>query len=72
MLAADGVLAPLPRDVKRPLTRIGYLHLAGSGRLDPSLAAFLAEGLLAGSAEYVLWGYGATGKALRRALLEHG
>jgi len=32
-------------------------------------AAFLAAHFLAGSAEYVLWGYGATGRALRRALL---
>jgi glycosyltransferase involved in cell wall biosynthesis len=41
-------------------------------RFTACKAAFLAEGFLAGSAEYVLWGYGSTGKALRRALLEHG
>jgi glycosyltransferase involved in cell wall biosynthesis len=35
-------------------------------------AAFLATGLLAGSDAYVLWGYGQTGRALRRALLAHG
>ena len=35
-------------------------------------AAFLASGLLAASDEYVLWGYGHTGRALRAALLEHG
>ena len=35
-------------------------------------AAFLATGLLAQSKRYVLWGYGHTGRALRRALLEHG
>jgi glycosyltransferase involved in cell wall biosynthesis len=40
-------------------------------RFTACKAAFLAEGFLARSAEYVLWGYGATGKALRRALLEH-
>jgi hypothetical protein len=41
-------------------------------RFTACKAAFLAEGFLARSAEYVLWGYGATGKGLRRALLEHG
>jgi glycosyltransferase involved in cell wall biosynthesis len=50
-------------------------------RHDPrySLAAFtackaahLAGGFLAASDAYVLWGYGATGRALRRALLAHG
>jgi UDP:flavonoid glycosyltransferase YjiC (YdhE family) len=44
LLAADGILAPLPPDVKRPVMRIGYPHLAGKGRLGPSLTAFLAEG----------------------------
>jgi glycosyltransferase involved in cell wall biosynthesis len=44
-----------------------------------SLAAFtackantLARGFLKGHPEYVLWGHGDTGRALRRALLEHG
>lgn len=35
-------------------------------------AAFLCEGFLSGTKSYVLWGYGHTGRALRRALLEHG
>ncbi len=35
-------------------------------------AEFLAGGLLAGSVEYILWGYGGTGKALARALALHG
>jgi glycosyltransferase involved in cell wall biosynthesis len=35
-------------------------------------AAFLAEGLLARRDTYVLWGFGGTGRALRRALLTHG
>ncbi|RMH03727.1 MAG: glycosyltransferase family 2 protein [Planctomycetota bacterium] len=35
-------------------------------------AAFLAEQFLIGRDDYVLWGYGGTGKALRAALLEHG
>jgi glycosyltransferase involved in cell wall biosynthesis len=40
-------------------------------RFTACKAAFLAAGFLTGSSEYVLWGYGATGKGLRRALLEH-
>ncbi len=35
-------------------------------------AAFLAEQALAGREDYVLWGYGSSGKALRAALLERG
>jgi glycosyltransferase involved in cell wall biosynthesis len=35
-------------------------------------AAFLADRFLAGHDRYVLWGYGGTGRALRRALLAHG
>jgi len=35
-------------------------------------AAFLAAGFLGARDEYVLWGYGDTGRGLRRALLEHG
>jgi cellulose synthase/poly-beta-1,6-N-acetylglucosamine synthase-like glycosyltransferase len=35
-------------------------------------AAFLAQGLLASSERYLLWGYGDTGKALSRALRAHG
>ena len=35
-------------------------------------AAFLASGFLRDTKAYVLWGYGDTGKALRRALVTHG
>jgi glycosyltransferase involved in cell wall biosynthesis len=35
-------------------------------------AAFLAAGFLARDEHYVLWGFGETGKALRRALAAHG
>ena len=35
-------------------------------------AHYLASGPLRDSHEYVLWGYGQTGRALRRALSEHG
>ncbi|UCE87193.1 MAG: glycosyltransferase family 2 protein, partial [Deltaproteobacteria bacterium] len=41
-------------------------------RFTACKAEFLAAGFLAGSERYVLWGYGGTGKALRRALLAHG
>jgi glycosyltransferase involved in cell wall biosynthesis len=40
-------------------------------RFTDCKAAFLASGFLAGTDTYMLWGYGATGKALRRALLLH-
>lgn len=35
-------------------------------------AAFLANGFLAGGPDFVLWGHGGTGRALRRALAAHG
>jgi len=41
-------------------------------RFTACKAAFLADGFLADAPGYVLWGYGATGRALRRALARHG
>jgi glycosyltransferase involved in cell wall biosynthesis len=41
-------------------------------RFTACKAAFLAEGFLASTDIYVLWGYGATARALRKALLAHG
>ncbi len=41
-------------------------------RFTACKAAHLASGPLEASAHYLLWGYGSTGRALRRALLEHG
>jgi len=41
-------------------------------RFTACKAAFLAEGFLAGRDTYVLWGYGATARSLRKALLAHG
>ncbi len=41
-------------------------------RFTACKAAHLAGGLLAASDEYLLWGYGDTGRSLRRALLAHG
>jgi glycosyltransferase involved in cell wall biosynthesis len=41
-------------------------------RFSACKAAFLARRFLASSPRYVLWGYGATGRALQRALRAHG
>jgi glycosyltransferase involved in cell wall biosynthesis len=41
-------------------------------RFTACKAAFLAERFLAGGVTYVLWGYGSTARALRKALLAHG
>ncbi|HBZ72409.1 MAG TPA: glycosyl transferase family 2 [Deltaproteobacteria bacterium] len=53
--------------------RLSRTHPAyGQLRFTECKAAFLASGFLAGCEEYVLWGYGATGRGLRRALAGHG
>ncbi len=41
-------------------------------RFTACKAAFLATSFLAATDTYILWGYGGTGKALRRALAQHG
>ena len=41
-------------------------------RFTACKAAYLASSFLSESRDYVLWGYGGTGKSLRQALLEHG
>jgi glycosyltransferase involved in cell wall biosynthesis len=41
-------------------------------RFTDCKAHFLAAGFLAETATYVLWGYGSTGRALRRALITRG
>jgi hypothetical protein len=41
-------------------------------RFTACKAAFLADRFLAADEHYVLWGYGGTGKSLRRALAHHG
>jgi glycosyltransferase involved in cell wall biosynthesis len=41
-------------------------------RFTACKAAFLAASFLKGARTYILWGYGDTGKTLRRALLTHG
>ncbi len=44
----------------------------GPARFTACKAAFLAASFLAGSAQYALWGFGSTGRALHRALRTHG
>jgi glycosyltransferase involved in cell wall biosynthesis len=44
----------------------------GAERFFAAKAAFLASGFLRGAPGYVLWGFGGTGRALRRELLRHG
>jgi glycosyltransferase involved in cell wall biosynthesis len=44
----------------------------GIDRFTACKAHFLANGFLAATSTYVLWGYGSTGRALRRALVTHG
>jgi glycosyltransferase involved in cell wall biosynthesis len=41
-------------------------------RFTACKARFLADSFLAGGSQYILWGYGGTGRALRRALAEIG
>ncbi len=76
LLAAGSKLAVVPqrlllwRDGPGRLSRTHerYSH----ERFTACKAAFLCQTLLAGTADYVLWGYGGTGKSLARALREHG
>jgi glycosyltransferase involved in cell wall biosynthesis len=76
LLAAGLRLAVVParllawRDHPRRLTRT-HADYAQS-RITALKAHYLAEGLLAAHDRYVLWGYGDTGRALRRALAALG
>ena len=58
------------RDVPGRLSRVDARY--GIDRFTACRAHFLATGLLATRDDYVLWGYGDTGRALRRALTSHG
>lgn len=58
------------RDRPTRLSRVGAAY--SIERFTACKAAFLAERFLAGTAAYILWGYGETGRAMRRALLAHG
>jgi hypothetical protein len=76
LLAADHALAVHPRrllgwrDGPARLSRQALEYTLE--RFTACKAAHLASGPLAGSERYLLWGYGATGRALRRALLHLG
>jgi glycosyltransferase involved in cell wall biosynthesis len=76
LLAAGHPIGIVPRrllawrDSPDRLTRTAPAY--ARERLTALKAAMLADGLLAGRATYVLWGYGGTGRALRRALLARG
>ncbi len=58
------------RDAPQRLSRTHPAY--GLARFTACKAAFLAAHFLAAADTYVLWGFGSTGKALRRALLLHG
>lgn len=58
------------RDHPRRASRVDPRY--GLDRFVACKAHHLARSFLAGSASYVLWGYGATGRQLRRALARHG
>ena len=76
LLASGHDLGVVPRRLvlwRDTPNRLSRTHPAYAlDRFTACKAAFLAAGLLAAADEYILWGYGETGKALRRALLAHG
>jgi len=76
LLAAGHVLDVVPRRLHA--WRLGDMRLS---RRNPAYgvdafvrckAEFIADGFLSQTESYVLWGYGDTGRALRKALLVHG
>jgi cellulose synthase/poly-beta-1,6-N-acetylglucosamine synthase-like glycosyltransferase len=75
-LAAGFALGVVPRRLlgwRDGPQRLWRTHGAyAQERFTACKAAVLATGFLAGRERYALWGYGATGKALRRALDRHG
>jgi glycosyltransferase involved in cell wall biosynthesis len=58
------------RDRRESLCRTSDVY--GVDRFTACKAHFLAGGFLARDEHYILWGYGATGRSLRRALAVHG
>ena len=58
------------RDSPQRLSRISPTY--DLERFTACKAAFLASHVLPNTDTYILWGYGSTGKALRRVLLKHG
>lgn len=75
-LARGLSIGVVPRKLLAWRDRPGRLSRTGEAYARPRFAAikaaFLAERFLAATDRYVLWGYGGTGRALRRALLAHG
>lgn len=75
-LARGLEIGVVPRRLLAWRDRAGRLSRTGEAYARPRFtaikAAFLAEQFLAGTDRYGLWGYGGTGRALRRALLAHG
>lgn len=76
MLAARQSIGVVPRRLLSWRDAPGRLSRTAPSysieRFTACKAEFLAKGLLAGSRRYILWGYGATGKALARALGDLG
>jgi glycosyltransferase involved in cell wall biosynthesis len=76
LLGAGESLAVVPRRLlgwRDTPDRLSRTHPSYAiERFTDCRAAFLAQGLLANDDEYLLWGYGDTGRSLRRALLAHG
>jgi len=76
LLAAGHEVGVVPRrllcwrDSPRRLSRTSPAY--GLDRFTACKASFLAAGFLGTRETYGLWGYGETGRALRRVLLEHG
>lgn len=58
------------RDTPERLSRTSPAY--GLDRFTECKAAFLVETFLRSSERYILWGYGGTGKAMRKALAWHG
>ena len=75
ILANGGQVGIVPRRLlnwRDAPQRLSRTHPAYNlDRFTACKAAFLANTFLAGGDTYVLWGYGSTGRSLRRALLVH-
>ena len=69
-------LAVVPRILhgwrRGPTTATAIDPRYGLARFTALRAEYVSMALLAGQPGYVLWGYGSTGRALRKALLAHG
>lgn len=76
LLAAGHRIGTVPRrllawrDSPTRLSRVDPRY--GLDRFTACRAHYLASGFLARADRYVLWGYGGTGRALRRALAQYG